>query len=411
MDQAHRIQKWAASEEDFRLILDLAPDPIGGVDLDGRCTFCNAALLRMLGFKREEELLGRDLHALIHHTRADGASLEPEACPVLWPPLHGRSASGKGERFWRTDGSCFPADFWSYPLYQNGTLEGAVITFSDPAGTYPRPEAQAQEPVARLASGIARELNTPIQFLGVNLGFLRKAHERLSRLLNLHREAMHFYPEAVAARLKSAEAGLDLEFIEAETPSVLAETDEGMARVARIAGAIGGLSSQVSGAAKVGVDVNGGLEAAATVTRNEWKYVADLVLDLEENLPLVPGHPSALNKAFLELVVNAAQAVAGCRLPEGRLGTITLATRSREGGVEVRVTDTGTGIPPELQGRVFEPFFSTRGGSGQGLAFCRRTVVDLHGGTIHFETRPGEGTTFVVQLPLPASPERGPHVA
>ena len=136
--------------------------------------------------------------------------------------------------------------------------------------------------------------------------------------------------------------------------------------------------------------------------RNEWKYVADLQTDFDPSLPLVSCLPGEFNQAILNIVVNAAHAIAD-RVGRHGKGVIGVSTRLDGDGVEIRISDTGTGIPEAVRGRIFEPFFTTKEvgkGTGQGLAIARSVVVDKHQGEIFFETEMGQGTTFVLRLPL-----------
>ena len=138
------------------------------------------------------------------------------------------------------------------------------------------------------------------------------------------------------------------------------------------------------------------------MARNEWKYVADLVLNLDPSLPNVLCLPGELNQVFLNLIVNAAHAIADAnRSHGGTKGTITISTQSKLECVEIRVEDTGYGIPTNIQHRIFDPFFTTKAvgkGTGQGLAIAHSVICEKHGGSLSFETKEGAGTTFIIQL-------------
>jgi signal transduction histidine kinase len=145
------------------------------------------------------------------------------------------------------------------------------------------------------------------------------------------------------------------------------------------------------------------VEATVMVARNEWKYVADVELELGESIPVIEAIPSAMNQVVLNLVVNAAHAIEEARGVDGPKGKITIATRRDGEFVELSVADTGCGIPQENVARIFDPFFTTKKvgkGTGQGLAIVRRVVIDRHGGTIDVHSRVGEGTRFRVRLPI-----------
>ena len=155
---------------------------------------------------------------------------------------------------------------------------------------------------------------------------------------------------------------------------------------------------------KTSVDINRALENTITVARNEWKYVADIKTDFEADLPLVACLPGALNQVFLNIIINAAHAISDNRndAPDSK-GIITASTRSNGNSVEIRISDTGQGIPENIQPRIFDPFFTSKEvgrGTGQGLAISHSVIVEKHGGSISFETETGKGTTFIIQLPI-----------
>ena len=158
---------------------------------------------------------------------------------------------------------------------------------------------------------------------------------------------------------------------------------------------------------KIDLDLNRAIDSTITVARNEWKYVADLETDYDSSLTKVSCLPGEFNQVILILIVNAAHAIADVIEKSGEKsgpekGRIKVQTRKCPEWDEVRIQDTGSGIPEKIQARIFDPFFTTKEigkGTGQGLAIARSVIVDKHGGTIHFETEQGKGTTFVIRLP------------
>jgi signal transduction histidine kinase len=154
---------------------------------------------------------------------------------------------------------------------------------------------------------------------------------------------------------------------------------------------------------KIPVDLNRAITSTITVARNEWKYVATLETKLDPSLPPVPCLPGEFNQVILNLIVNASHAIADVvEKGSSEKGRITVQTLNCPQWVEIRIQDTGTGIPEEVRGQVFDPFFTTKEigkGTGQGLAIARSVVVDKHNGSIHFETEEGKGTTFIIRLP------------
>jgi len=258
-------------------------------------------------------------------------------------------------------------------------------------------QAQKLESVGRLAAGIAHEINTPIQFLDVNLKFLQKTYSKLIQALDSARSS-------VPAAQPAGEL-VSLAWIEKEIPKVLSDSMEGIDHVARIVRALKDLSHPGS-PEPVPVDLNHCLETAVTVSRNEWKHVAQVTLDLAPDLPRIQGFAAEMNQVFLELIINAAQAIKAKAGLEEPCGKIHITTARLAGGAEIRIRDTGTGIAIEDAPKVFDPFFTTKEvgvGSGQGLMVSYQTVTGRHGGRIFFETQPGEGTTFIIQFPLQAA--------
>jgi signal transduction histidine kinase len=180
-----------------------------------------------------------------------------------------------------------------------------------------------------------------------------------------------------------------------------------VARVAKIVRAMKDFSHP-GFEAKAPTDLNQAIESTVTVARNEWKYVADLDLVLDPQLPLVPCLPGEINQVILNLVVNAAHAIGDVvGAGAGGKGRIRVSTSRQGDWAEIRVQDTGAGIPESARARIFDPFFTTKAvgkGTGQGLTIAYSVVVQQHGGTIEFETELGQGTTFLVRLPLPTDP-------
>ncbi|GIX49666.1 MAG: hypothetical protein KatS3mg131_3877 [Candidatus Tectimicrobiota bacterium] len=261
-------------------------------------------------------------------------------------------------------------------------------------------QAQKLEAIGQLAAGIAHEINTPTQYVGDNLRFLRDAFADLLTLLDAYQESgcgeRQQELEALAARL-------DLPYLRQEIPVALEQALDGVERVATIVRAMKDFSHP-GVEEKTPIDLNKALESTVTVARNEWKYVAELVLDLDPDLPLVPCLPGELNQVFLNIVVNAAHAIADV-VGDGSQGkgTIRVSTHRDGDWVEVRISDTGTGIPEAIRERIFDPFFTTKEvgkGTGQGLAIAHDVVVKKHGGHLTFETEVGKGTTFIVRLPV-----------
>jgi PAS domain S-box-containing protein len=256
-------------------------------------------------------------------------------------------------------------------------------------------QAQKLESVGRLAAGVAHEINTPVQFVSDSVHFVRDSLPDLVGLLGTYRQLV---PADSLPRAIAAEERADLPYLLEQMPKALDRSIDGLGRVSNIVKSMGAFarSDQLS---RAPTDLNRSIEQTLVIARNEYKYVADVELDLQP-LPLVPCHEGELDQVILNLVVNAAHAIA--HKGEAR-GKITVRSRQEGDEVVIAVTDTGTGIAREIRDRIFEPFFTTKPvgqGTGQGLAIARSVVTERHGGQLDFTTRVGLGTTFTLRLPL-----------
>ncbi|MCW8903252.1 sensor histidine kinase, partial [Sedimenticola sp.] len=165
----------------------------------------------------------------------------------------------------------------------------------------------------------------------------------------------------------------------------------------------------------VETDINRAISTTLEVSRNEWKYVAEPRLDLAEDLPKILCAPDQLNQVFLNLVVNAAHAIADVmQQGDSGKGTIDISTRLLGDQIEIRVSDSGTGVPAGIKERIFDPFFTTKAvgkGTGQGLCIAYTTVVEHHHGSLRVEDNPSGGAVFVVLLPVGGTERAGDMVS
>lgn len=276
-------------------------------------------------------------------------------------------------------------------------------------------EAQKLESIGSLAAGVAHEINTPIQFVGDNLEFISETADELDRFIGAWLNYQEKLREGDAAGealdvLVGVANEIDLEFALEELPGAVTQSLEGVRRVADIVRAMKGFSHPKNDV--IPTDLNALISDTTVVSRSEWKYAAELKLDLEEGLPLTPVPPGSFNQALLNLIVNASHAIEDGRGDGGSLGLITIGSKVIDGGmVSVSVSDDGCGIPEDVRARVFEQFFTTKEvgrGTGQGLAIAQSLVVGL-GGRIELESEVGIGTTFTIVLPTgqdrPPTPE------
>ena len=394
------------------MILNSAGEGIVGLDEDGKIVFVNPAAASMLGWE-PAELVGKVHHELAHHSRPNGDPYPPQRCPVHRTLRDGTVPRIDNEVFWRKDGTSFPVEYTSTPIREDDRIIGAVVTFRDVTEkrSLESQLAQAQklESIGQLAAGVAHEINTPTQYIGDNTRFLQETFQALRKLLDCFSRLLQANKEGTvtAELLEEVETAVeqaDLKYLVDEIPVAIEQSLDGVQRVATIVRSMKEFSHP-AGTQMQAVDINRAIENTLTVSRSEWKYVADAVTDLDPNIPPVVCLPGECNQVFLNLIINAAHAVAD-KLRDGSTsekGTITVATRRDGDWVEIRVRDTGTGIPEEIRAKVLDPFFTTKEvgrGTGQGLAIAHSVVVDKHGGTLTFDTEVGRGTTFMVRLPI-----------
>jgi len=269
-------------------------------------------------------------------------------------------------------------------------------------------QAQKLESVGQLAAGIAHEINTPTQYIGDNVRFLKDAFQDITKLLEKYERLLSAANNNSLSRetiknVTAAVKGVDTSYLLDEIPKAIDQTLDGVSRVSSIVGAMKEFSHPDT-KEKIPLDLNRAINSTITVARNEWKYVADLETEFDPSMPLVSCLPGAFNQVILNLIVNAAHAITEATNKGGpERGKITVQTKNCPDWAEIRIQDSGTGIPQKVQSRIFDPFFTTKEigkGTGQGLAIARSVIVDKHGGSIHFETVEGKGSTFIIRLPL-----------
>ncbi|HSH60737.1 MAG TPA: response regulator [Acidimicrobiales bacterium] len=361
-------------EERSRLILESSGEGIYGIDLGGRCTFVNPAAAQALGYAAEE-LLGQNMHQLVHHSRADGSPYPVMECPIYQTFREGRSCRVDSEVLWRRDGTCFPAEYSSHGIVDGGVVQGAVVTFSDITERKQIEEELAAAhdqalDASRLKSeflaNMSHEIRTPMNgvmgmtdlLLDTQLdpeqrGYAEAVRTSADALLTVINDILDF---------SKIEAGkLDLEVVDLD----LREAVEGVA------------------------------ELLACRAHDKGLELATLV---EADLPrAIKGDPVRVRQVLLNLVGNAVKFT-----EKGEVVVRVRLLEHRGEGVVVRfdVSDTGIGIPPDRKASLFDSFTqadssTTRryGGTGLGLAICKQ-LTELMGGEIGVESEAGKGSTF-----------------
>jgi len=387
-------------------IVESCDAAIIGADLTGTVLTWNAAAERTYGYSLAE-IKGRPVSVLWPPERG------PEFADVLKRLNRGEVIEHFESARVRKNGEQFPVLISYAPIRDgSGTIIGACSISTDitERKQLERQLAQAQtlESIGQLAAGIAHEINTPIQYVGDNIRFLRDSFARLEQLFaGYDRLLASLRSESPStpflADLEALAKTTRVSYLRTEIPKSIEDSLDGAGRVAEIVRAIKDFSHP-GPLEKIALDVNRAIESTALVSRNEWKYVADLRTDLDPSLPPVFCVAGEFNQVILNLIVNAAHAIADVVASKpGTKGTITVSTCRDGEWAEIRVCDTGTGIPEQVRSSIFNPFFTTKGvgkGTGQGLAIAHTVIVQKHGGTITFDTEMGAGTTFKIRLPI-----------
>lgn len=381
------------------------------VDRQGKITNANPVALRALGWEMDE-LLGRDCHSTIQHTLQDGSEYPLEFSPMFAALEDGSSHHVDGDIFWRKDNTNFSVDYIVCSnRNEKNEIVGAVLTFRNLTEMrleeVKRIHGMKLEAIGQLSAGIAHEINTPMQFIGTNFSFLSESFDDMRRLLIRYREfralvaEMGICPDR-CQELAKLEEEIDVEYLHTEVPKAFIQTQNGIERVTEMIQGLKGFAHSDHADQKREVDINEIIRNTLVVSRNEYKYVADIETEFAV-LPFIKVYPGDIGQVILNLVVNAAHAIAARKEEEkGLSGCIRIFSRLEEDKIVVAVEDNGKGIADEFKNRVFDPFFTTKEvgqGSGQGLSISRNIIHDKHGGRLFFETTPGKGTIFFIHIP------------
>jgi len=395
------------SEEHFRSVFENISIGLYRTTPDGRFLLANPALVRMLGYDSLDELTAFNLE--------DNEDYWPAYSRSQFRERIERDGEIMGlETTWKKrDGSIiFIRESARAVCGEEGEVlyyEGTIEDISERKMLEIQlAQALKLEAIGQLAAGIAHEINTPTQYVGDNTRFLQDAFSDLSMLQAKYETLLQAVIRGAATddivrEVEAAAEEVGLEYLSGEIPKAIQQSLEGVDRVAKIVRAMKDFSHPGK-EEKTAIDLNRAIESTITIARNEWKYVADMVTDFDRELPLVHCLPNEFNQVVLNIILNAAQAI-GDVVGDGSnaKGTIKVSTCHDGEWAEIRISDTGSGIPEDDKPRVFDPFFTTKEigkGTGQGLTISHDVIVKKHGGTITFETDVGRGTTFLIRLPI-----------
>ena len=466
VDIAERLkveQDLRQADERVRSLLDATGEGIYGVDLEGNCTFANPACAELLGYRAGDDLLGRHMHKLVHHTRANGEAYPVEECRIYRAFWEGEGTHVDDEVMWRSDGSSFPAEYWSYPVLREGELAGCVVTFVDISERlqveFELRQTEKMASLGKLAAGLAHELNNPAAAAGRasdqlldSLTGLRHAAVELIRsgLTQEQWSSLEAWDEEVARR---ASVPLDLSPLEAsdreeellawlenhrvEDPWEMASTLVGarfqlddLEQIAEslpqeaLGRAVGWLCKSFATQDLAEAVVHSSRRISALVNAaKSFSYMdeapiqhVDVHRGIDDTITMLGDRVAR----GIEIVREYDRNLPHIEVPASELnqvwinlidnamdaagdhGKVTVRTYRTEDSLAVEVTDNGPGVPPEIQARIFDPFFTTKEvgeGTGLGLDVARRIVTARCGGQIGFHSKPGK-TVFWVRLPL-----------
>ncbi|MBI2423760.1 MAG: PAS domain S-box protein [Candidatus Hydrogenedentes bacterium] len=374
-------------------------------DRSGQILYANPAFESQTGY-RPQEMVGKPVQMLAEAN--DRAGL---GASILLALQEGQSWDGRIAVL-RKEGPVLQSQATLWPVLEDtGAIEAVACVFRDITAEV-NLEAQLRtsqklEAIGQLASGIAHEINTPTQYIGDNIRFFEQSMNDLQGLLEsfdclLQAAAQIETLSPLTREIEAYKRQIDYDYLVKEVPLAVQQSLEGNQRVAEIVRAMKEFAHPGSDAYEP-VDVNHTIMSTLAVSRNEWKYVADVETDLGADLPPLVCDPSAFSQVILNLCVNAAHAMEEMIEKRGsKKGKLRIQTRRVENRIEIRISDTGPGIPAGIRERIFEPFFTTKDvgkGTGQGLALAHSVIVDKLKGAILLESETGEGTTFVLQVP------------
>jgi two-component system, NtrC family, sensor kinase len=267
-------------------------------------------------------------------------------------------------------------------------------------------QARKLESVGQLAAGIAHEVNTPAQFVSNNISFFRESMEDVMRLIDSYESIVTIAQERALAsgevtELEQLRDEVDWVYLKEEIPKAILQSQDGVDRISKIVRAMKEFSHPGK-REKIPKNLNEIIDTTVIIARNEWKYVAELQLELLEDLPQVNCLVDEMGQVFLNIIVNAAHAIDDNSNGNGK-GLIKISSTVQDEWVEIRIEDNGGGISASVREHIFDPFFTTKEigkGTGQGLTIAYDVVTAKHNGKLYCETEEGVGTSFIVRLPL-----------
>ena len=257
-------------------------------------------------------------------------------------------------------------------------------------------QADKMASLGQLAAGVAHEINNPVSFVNTNLGALERYVEAMFAIIAAADEAAARAPDSAEfATYQQVKKAKDFEFLREDMVQTLGESHEGLNRVRKIVADLKNFAHKGSDSLET-FSIHDGIDSTLNIVWNDLKYKCTVDKQYASDLPEIEGYRSQLNQVFMNLLVNAGHAIA-------QSGKITIATeRDGDEHIKIRISDTGSGIPPEHLARIFDPFFTTKPvgqGTGLGLSLAIN-IIHKHQGDIGCDSVVGQGTTFTIRLPI-----------
>lgn len=288
---------------------------------------------------------------------------------------------------------------------EHGDVSGVLGIFADITSVKAMEDqlnqARRLEAIGQLSAGIAHEINTPMQYIGDNIQFLERASELLIQMgTEVEKLSESHEDEDLRVMFGNWLRVSRFGQLKSRVPTAIVSAKEGVVVVSQIVQAMKAFAHPGDRELKL-ADLNAAISNTIIVSRNEWKYVADIDTEFAE-FCAVKCNLGELNQVFLNIIVNAAHAISDTLGDGRRMGRIKISTHDEPNHVEVRIRDDGSGMPDHIRARIFEQFFTTKAvgsGTGQGLALAHAVVVDRHKGAIDVDSAPGKGTIFRIRIP------------
>jgi PAS domain S-box-containing protein len=395
----------AQSESRFRGLVETMNQGLVQLDGSGNVLYCNKYFCDLLKISKLE-IVGQSLENMVHPE-------DREKYIQIFVCCKDSVSKGRFDIRWSSSGT----QVFSIvtPVVLSTTLDGSCVFWMLVMDVTERKllegqllQTQKLEAIGQLAAGIAHEINTPTQYVLNNTWFVKEGLEQLHKAVDMYEDFFLKLEKEYGLShdvgvLRDSGADLQVAYYLQEMPVAISETLQGLERITDIVSSVKQFAHP-GHERQQDVDLNKLVETTVNLSRSEWKYVAELSMDLDLNLPVVPCQMQEISQVLLNLIINAAHAITdAARDDSDAKGFIRVGTKFDGEWAEIRIEDSGTGIPPHVQTHIFEPFFTTKPvgmGTGQGLFFAQRSIVKNHEGHISFETQAGSGTTFIIKLPL-----------